>query len=300
MQVREALEEYKFYCLRHSPHTQTWYTGRLNTFAGWCEQHGYQLEEIKAKTIRLYIDELAARPRKLSSYTIHGHARIIRTFFNWLAKEDDFEELVSSKVGSRIPMPKIEKKVMEVFTTEEYKKLVAACEKNIFPMLIARNKAILAVLLDTGIRAGEICGLTLDHVFMTSEDSYIRVLGKGSKEREVGLGKLSQVALKDYIQNSREAPPDERHVFLTHRHEALTTNGLNQALYRLADRAQVEDCHAHKFRHTFAYTYLLQGGDIYRLSRLMGHTSSTVTEVYLRAIRSKDARLGSKSVLDNL
>lgn len=278
----------------------------MKQFTVWCEQQKLELETITAKHISQYIDELGTRGntsngklgKPLSSYTIHGHARVIRRFFNWLALQDDFEDTVSPKIGKRIPMPKIKTKIIEILTKEEIQRLQAACEDNIFPLLIARNKAILAVLLDTGIRAGELCGLALDRVYITPTDAYICVLGKGSKEREVGLGMQSRELLSNYLEHYRREPANEPHVFITHKHEPLSINGLNQALYRLAERAQVPDCHAHKFRHTWAVNFLMQGGDVYLLSCLLGHCDIGVTQIYVRTLKSLQVRKLSKSVLD--
>lgn len=309
MQIREALEKYQFHCKGLSEHTQLWYSKRLAKFCVWCEQHGYQLEQVNPQIIRAYIDELSVKPhhqtgKKLSTYTVHGHARIIRAFANWLAREEEFEDLVSRKVGRKIPMPRIDHKVIEIFTVDEIKALFAACEQSsIYPAMKARNKAILAVLLDTGIRAGELGGLTREHVFLSPAESYIRVLGKGSKEREVGLGQKSQALLSDYIEHYRDASPDEPHVFLTHCGKPFSTNNnsLNQILYHLAELAGVNNCHAHKFRHTFACQFLMsQCGDIYMLSRLMGHSSIDVTQIYVQTIRAHQARQLSKSVFDEL
>lgn len=306
MNIREALEEFYFHNKQHSEQTQVWYKSRMDEFASWCEKQGYrQVEQITAKIIRRYIDEVSIRPnyhngKPLSSYTVHSHARTIRRFFNWMADEDNFQDLISPKIGRKIPMPKIQVKVIETFTKDEIQRMFTACEDNIYPVLIARNKAILAVLLDTGLRAGELCGLKLSDVYIAPGESFICVLGKGSKEREVGLGVKSSALLSDYIEHYRAASLDEPHVFLTHKHEPLNRNGLDQMLHRLAKRAGVKHVHPHKWRHTFAVQYLLQGGDVYMLSKLLGHTSIDITQVYVQTVKSQQARKLSKSVVDQL
>ena len=168
--------------------------------------------------------------------------------------------------------------------------------------MVARDKAILAVLLDTGIRAGELCGLMLDCVHITAKEGYLKVMGKGRKEREVPLGIKSRRLLHEYLKRFRPAVTDEDHAFLGHQHEPLSVNALDQMLYRLGRRAKIKGVRvsAHTWRHTFAINFLAQGGDVYVLSRLMGHESVQVTEVYLRAVQASQARKTSKSVLDNL
>ena len=81
----------------------------------------------------------------------------------------------------------------------------------------------------------------------------------------------------------------------------MTPTGLDKLLYRLRDREEIAyvRCSAHTFRHTFAYSYILNGGDILRLSRILGHTSVAVTQEYLKAFSSFEAR-GGQSVVDTM
>ncbi|WP_040444212.1 tyrosine-type recombinase/integrase [Ktedonobacter racemifer] len=163
-----------------------------------------------------------------------------------------------------------------------------------------RNIAILSLLLDTGVRASELCTLTLENVVITRDDAYIRVMGKGRKEREIGLGKQARIQIQKYIRLYRKGAEEKEVVFISQRQQPLTINGLDQLLYRLRDHAKLSvSAGAHKFRHTFAVNYLLNGGDVYKLSRIMGHTSVSTTERYVRSMKQRDARRGL-SVLDNL
>ncbi len=124
MLVSQAVDDYSYYILKHSPATQSWYLARLKAFAEWCDVRSLQLEQIRAVEIRKYIEELRTKisdrtGEKLSSYTVHGHARSIRTFLNWCAKEDGLEDLVPARLGKRIEMPKLDSKVITIFTVDE-------------------------------------------------------------------------------------------------------------------------------------------------------------------------------------
>lgn len=300
MKIREAVEEYRFSILDHSEETQDWMRKRLVKFTDWCEKNGVEeLDQVRAIEIRKYIEHLKARPNEhngqpLSSHTIHGHARAIRTFLYWCHDE----ELTDKK--RKITMPRLEKKIIDTFTNEELRAMFLACENEYTPELAHRDRALLSILIDCGCRASEVCGLTLDNVHIDSNDAYIKVKGKGNKWREVGLGKQSRTALHKYIHRYRTAPKDNSYVFLTRYKVQMTPNGLNQVLYRIAEWANVEGrVSAHKWRHTYATQYLSNGGDVYKLSRLMGHTSISVTEGYLRSLSQRDARVGL-SVLDKL
>lgn len=306
MLVSQAVDDYRYSILDLSAKTQRWYVQKLSLFAAWCDGQGIALERLKASDVRKYLDTLRSTPsgktgKLLSSYTLHGYVQVIKGFLSWCSREDELEELVSEKLPRRIELPRVDVKIIETFTPDQIKRLFAATEKESTQTLTMRDRAILSVLLDTGIRASELCGLTLDNVFISPQDAFIRVFGKGRKERECGMGKESRTALYRYISRYRHADKGERHVFLNRCNQPMTVDGLDQMLYRLRDWARIKDssCSAHKFRHSFAVSYLQAGGDIYKLSRLLGHTSVQVTENYLKAFKARDARMGGLSVLDS-
>ena len=302
--VFQALEEYKYAVLRLSPATQTWYLERIERFARWCEANSLPLDKVKPIETRKYLEYLRAVPNQktgglLSSYTVHGHARAIRTFLRWCNNEEGLEEHITTK-AAHVNMPRIDKMVLQIFTPKEIQALLKACSKEAYPELQMRSRTAVTLLYETGIRAGELCGLTLDNVFLTPGNAYIRVFGKGRKEREVGLGTTASQALYKYIHRHRNAPKEETHVILNRSHKPLTVSGLDQMLYRLGEWAGVEDVHCHKFRHTFAVNYLQAGGDLFDLARLMGHSTTEVTRLYLETYTSTQARQKGISVLDTM
>ena len=305
MQVSDAAEEFRFALLKLSPGTQRWYLKRLEMFCSWCAEQGLELEHLKRKGIATYLDQLKTTPSAYtgkirSSATIHGHARAIRAFLNFCAKDDDLQHVLSSPTVKNVPMPRIEKKLIETLTDEHIHAMFAACDKEFLPHLVVRDRAILSLLLDTGIRASELCGLTLDCVFLRQDDAFIKVFGKGSKWREVGLGTQARTALHRYITRHRHASREEQHVFIGRFKNPLLVDGLKQLLYRLAEFAHLEGARvsAHIWRHTYAMQYLKNGGDVYKLSRLMGHEHVGITELYLKALKQRDARQTGISVLD--
>lgn len=304
MQLRASFIELG-YSKDWTPASRKWFQSRLNAFIEWAEYQGVtEIEDITAPLVRRYIEQRRTLPSKtgkpLSSHTLHGHVRALKDWLNWAVRED----LLDEKVVKRIDLPKREQKVIPVFTSKQIDLLFAACERGETPEQIARDKAILAVLIDTGIRANELCTLTLDRVFFAEGEAWLLVNGKGRKQREVGLGKQARQLLHRYIHRYRRAPRDEKGVFIAKGEKPLTSFGLDQMLYRLRDKAGKEHFQgvrvsAHSFRHGYAVAYLQNGGDIYKLSRLMGHSSVQTSEGYLKAMKARDARKGSESVLDH-
>lgn len=304
MDVRAAVAE--FYHAKHSlsSHTQRGYKTRLSVFVAWCEEQGLQLEGLTARHIRSFIEVVGSREGHhggpLRKSTLRIYAMTVKVFLSWCIQEEEFEDLVTPKVLRQIQLPRSDQGIIETFTPEQIESLFRATEHQPFPV---RDKALLSVLLDAGIRAAELCSLTLNCIWLDADDSYIKVVGKGRKEREIGpLGKTSRIALRRYITRYRNPKEKgEQHVFLNRTGEPLTPSGLGQVIRQLGAAARIKDvrCSAHTCRHFFACSYLLNGGDLYKLSRLMGHTSVKITERYLQAVKSKQARIG-QSVLDHL
>ncbi|HEY7350282.1 MAG TPA: tyrosine-type recombinase/integrase [Ktedonobacterales bacterium] len=287
-----------------TPASRKWFTGRIRTFITWAEGQGiHDIEDVTAPLVRRYVEYRRTTPSKygkpLSSWTLYGHVLAIKDLLNWAVRED----LLDEKIVKRIERPKRDQKVIAVFNPRQIDLLFAACEQGENQEQIARDKAILAVLIDTGIRANELCTLTRDRVYFADGEAWILVNGKGRKQREVGLGNHTRNLLHRYLHRYRRASREMPYVFVAKGDKPLTPEGLDRLLYRLRDRAGREHFQgvrvsAHTFRHHYAVSYLQNGGDVYKLSRLLGHSTVAVTDGYLKAFTSKDARSGNNSVLD--
>lgn len=305
MHLQAALTEFE-YSKDHTPSSWAWYGSRLGAFVSWATAQGCtDIETLTAPLIRRYIDERRTTPTQrdghpLSSHTLHGHVRAIRALLNWASRED----LLDERVVRRVALPKREQKVLAIFTPRQIDLLFRACEASETPEYVVRDKALLAVLLDTGVRAAEACDLTIDRARFNPDEAYLLVNGKGRKQREVSLGSKSRQLLHKYIHRARPHTTEQR-VFLAKGGAPLTPEGLDRLLYRLRDRAGAEHfagvrVSCHTLRHTYAVRSLEAGADVYRLSRLMGHSSVAVTEGYLKAFTCRQGRQGAVSVLDSL
>lgn len=305
MQLEAAMVEFG-YSFDYSRASRDWYASRLGAFVLWAKTQGVtEVEGLTTPLVRRYLDMIRTTPSKrdgkpLSSFTVHGHARAIRTLLFWAARED----LIDEKVARRVVMPKREEKVMAILSPHHMALLFKACEGGENASTVMRDKAILAVLFDTGIRASELCTLALDRVHFGADDAYLKVLGKGRKEREVPLGTKARQLLHRYVHRGRPLT-SQPYVFVTKEDKPLTPEGLDRLLYRLRDRAGAENfqgvrVHAHIARHTYAVRSLEAGMDIYSVSRLMGHSGIEVTTGYAKAFTSRQARQRAVSVLDGL
>lgn len=199
---RTLREAYRVYnqTTGKSPHTVHWYEFRLELFERWLGGADATLGDISIPNVRAYIAELQGRTQRwinnpcvrnkdgqLSSSYINGFVRAFRAFSSWLY-EDGYTDTNTLKA---VKPPKVQRKIVEVLTDEEIVRLVGQFDQN--KPFAARNFAIIWTLLDCGLRASELCQLTLENAHL--EQGYLKVLGKGNKERLVPIGQRCQKAL---------------------------------------------------------------------------------------------------------
>lgn len=309
MLLQHALEE-MFLAKDYTPSSLRRRQEIFKDFLRWLESQDppvTDLEQLSRPLVRRFIADVRTRVNKLtgarlSSETQHTHASYVRAFLRFCADEG----WLDAEVVRKFEMPRLEKRVIRVLGRKHLDLLLAACDETFQPSLRLRDKALLCLMMDTGLRGGEVCGLTLDGLVLSPHESFVRVKGKGRKEREVGLGKDARRALHRYLTRARPTfKTTLPNAFVSRDGKLLSTNAIDRTLHRLVQAAGPEhfaDIHvtAHAFRHGFAVHFMEQGGDIYKLSRLMGHENITTTERYLRAFQARDARRTSKSVLDNI
>lgn len=134
-----------------------------------------------------------------------------------------------------------------------------------------RDIAIILTLLDTGIRASELCALTYRDFNQENGRLHVRH-GKGNKQRFVYMGTRAQRALWRYLVDRKIERPDDP-LIATKTGNALERNNLRHTLNRIGDTAGVENVHPHRFRHTFAIQFLRNGSNIFKLQRILDHES---------------------------
>jgi site-specific recombinase XerD len=207
--------------------------------------------------------------------TLLTYYRTFHRFFSWLVTEGERPD----NPLDRIAAPKPDIRVIRAYTDVELKAL--------FREMNERDLAMFMMLLDSGLRAFELCRLILEDVDM--ERGIILVKGKGRKERRVRLGFTVLRRLDRYLRHRRQVGADSP-LFQSQSGEPLTVSGLAQALKRAARRARMKGAHLHKFRHTFAVRFLELGGHPDDLRELLGHESYAMVRHYTRD-RAQDRAL---------
>lgn len=304
MDIHASIDEYlgsKQNSITHG--TYEWYAGFLSLFDTWIAEQG--ISDL-AHVTPVHVQQFVSASPTTNTHTRHARAQIVKGFLNWCAQDEEMG--VREKTIKRILMPKMEESELELFTDEDILKLFKACDKTKHPH---RNRAILHVLLDTGIRASELCydgdrpeeetGLRMEHVILgRSDESFIRVMGKGRKTRTVGFGNETRLAFQRYFNRERGRAACT-YVFLAQGNERqLSVKRLGEQLSVLGRHAGVEHVYPHRFRHTFAVNQLMNGTSDLVLMKLMGHTSLESTKIYTRAMSQMQARKAAPSVVDRM
>ncbi len=215
----------------------------------------------------LYRDELAA-------VSIRRKLAAVRGLFKYMHREG----VVPTNVARLVRTPKAPKTVPDVMTAEQVNTLIDGVASRIERPHPARDRAIFEVLYGCGVRVSELAGLDLQDLDRT--DAWIRVRGKGRKERQVPLPRRAAEALDRYL-NERPAVRDERAVFLNHRGGRLTDRGISLIVKFYATLlANDPSVHPHSFRHAYATHLLSAGADLRAIQELLGHARLSTTQKY--------------------
>jgi len=201
----------------------------------------------------------------------------IKSFYLFLAIEGE----IQLNPAALIETPRLSRKLPDVLTIEEIERLIGGLDLSTPEGM--RNKTMLEVLYSCGLRVSELINLKLSNLFLDIE--FIKVTGKGDKERLVPIGSIAIKFLRQYIEQVRVhvtiKPGKEDFVFLNRRGSPLSRNMIFMIIKSLALETGIKkSISPHTFRHSFA-THLIEGGaDLRAVQEMLGHESITTTEIY--------------------
>lgn len=227
-------------------------------------------------------------PKKISQKTLSNAHGALAVFWKWVSKE--FQLSNPFKVA---PI-KYYSKPISPLKESEIELLLSACRqtrktpKTMKAYLskrttCKRDRAIILTLLDTGMRVSELCGILIKDY--DSECGRLMITGKGIKTRFVYLGKVSSQSLWSYMleRYPSQKPPKDDPLFTDfYGIHPLTRQNVLQLIKRLGNNAGVINVHPHKFRHTFAIEFLRNGGNVFELQQLLGHSELDMVKRYVQ------------------
>ena len=260
-----------------SPNSVEAYLRDIQKLTGYLELEGKRMapDQLSLKDLQgfiRFVAQLGLEPTT-QSRLISG----IKGFYKYLLTE----QLISVDPTTLLEAPKTRRKLPDVLSFEEIEAMIAAIDLS--KPEGHRNKAMLEVLYSCGLRVSELVGLRKSWLFL--ETGFIRVIGKGDKERLVPIGREAMHYLQIYEQGQRRAgviqPGYEDFVFLNRRGKPLTRVMVFLIIKELAKTAGIkQNISPHTLRHSFA-THLVEGGaDLRAIQEMLGHESITTTEIY--------------------
>jgi len=277
---QNILRDFKFYIQLErgmSENTVDAYVSDINKFVAYLESIGNIIkpDQVELSYLRDFIEYIASLGLNEKS-----QARIIsglKSFFKYLIMED----IISRDPSKLLESPKTGRKLPVVLSVDEIVSMINAID--VSTSLGHRNRAIIEVLYGCGLRVSELAELKISNIYYSGE--YIRVIGKGDKQRLVPLGKSAKKEIDNYMKSFRNHITPKKgqtdFLFLNRRGSKLTRVMIFNIVKDACAKAGITKIISpHTFRHSFA-THLIEGGaDLRAVQEMLGHESITTTEIY--------------------
>jgi site-specific recombinase XerD len=282
LSLRDLIDEYAvaLEVAGRSRRTIDWYRTYLDEFAAFTGRGGQTgtLDDLKPAIARRWLLACqSSRPLPLAPNSMAGRVRTLRAFGGWLQRELQ----LNAHPLAGLPIPKVPDVLIPSLTESELRALLEGVNGTRDSI---RDRAILVVMLDTGLRLGEVVGLSVGDVDLI--EGRCRVMGKGAKERVVPIGGRTRRALRAWVVTRRRVYGSDP-LFISRRGGRLTPRAVQQLVRRVARAAGLSTrCSPHVLRHSFARAFLMNGGDVFSLQRILGHSPSSlqVTRRYVQLL----------------
>ncbi|MBR5499774.1 MAG: site-specific tyrosine recombinase XerD [Bacteroidales bacterium] len=228
-------------------------------------------ERLTSEDINEYLVSCSGRSRRSQARLLSS----LRSFYNWMV----LEGMVKDNPCDKVDMPKLGRYLPDVLSEEEVFRIIDSVDVSSWQG--SRDKAILEVLYGCGIRVSEAVGLKMSGLYFN--EGFVRVIGKGNKERLVPLNEMAAESLKSYLDRRPEPADSESDdiVFLNRFGKPLSRQSMFKMIKAQALLADIrKEISPHTFRHSFATHLVENGADLRVVQEMLGHESVTTTEIY--------------------
>lgn len=271
----------------YSPRTIKGYKNNTNRFIAYLENEFQIVELEEVKTLHIKHFGLQLYNKGCKETYINGIYKVIRSFFNYFIEEGYI--LAKCNPCTGVSWYREKTPIITTFTADEIKKMINSYNMSSF--INARNKLILIMLIETGVRNLELCQMMKVNIGETS----IKIIGKGKKERHLPISPILNKHLIKYNRIREQYLKDDFYgndnLFLSYTGKPLTVEAVERVVKIAGERANIKReirISPHTFRHTYAQMMLKNGVDVYSLSRLLGHHDIVITKRYLQSIQDED------------
>lgn len=288
LEIIELFIEYLSKNKMYSVHTTSAYKNDIDVFNEYIRDENYTIFSVDTTVIRNFL-ETQLRDG-IHKSTLKRRIVSLKKFYSFMLEK----EVIKMNPFINIKSPKIDKKLPDFLYEEEIKKLFEE-NKTRTDIYVSRDQAIIELLFASGLRVSELCSIKLNNIQL--KQRFIRVLGKGKKERIVPFSMSAQSAIDTYMKTLRieltqkKNSKHDNYLFLNEYGNPLTPRGVQYILTSTENKLCLGmSLHPHKFRHTFATTMLDRGADLRTIQEILGHESLSTTQIYthVNSKRMKD------------
>jgi integrase/recombinase XerD len=258
-----------------------------SVFLPWCAEQGItEVGQLNQRALDRFTSGLLEHGgrsgRPLSKHSVHAYARAVRLLLTWARREGE-------EVSGLPQLPRLPRRVVEVLTRQEIRVMEDAAPSE-------RDKLIVRLLADGGLRVGELVALRCDDILRRDREAFLRVQGKGDKHRLVPVAPALVRRLERYIRSGRPHDTNSDRIFLSLRrgpsntYEPITRSGVLQLVRLLAQRAGIRRrVHPHVLRHSWVTEMLRRGVNPKMVADVAGHSSLRMLESVYAHLSASDA-----------
>ena len=279
-----SVEEFLFYCRSEkglAANTLAAYRRDLEKLAGYCSNHERNLLEAGADDVRGFVDSLYGA--KLTARSIARHIASVRNLYKYYVARGRIEQDPTADISS----PKQWKRLPKFLTLAEVDRLLAA-PKHTKPLGL-RDRAMLQLLYATGLRVSELVAVETRN--LNSEMGFLRLTGKGGKQRLVPVGREALAAIEEYSKEGRAKilkGKASKFLFVNARADRITRQNFWLRLKRYGLEARIMNpLSPHVVRHSFATHLIERGADLRSVQMMLGHSDISTTEIYTHVLRER-------------
>lgn len=282
--IDDLREEYlaRAHAKNLAPRTIEWYERHSATFLDWClARRITSVADLRATHLDEFL--IAVHASGAAPNTVHGAGQVAKSMARLAFRKGYLEQEISRD----FVLPKVPQMVIATFSDEQLRALFGVVDQRRW--IGIRDRAILLLLLDTLARISELLGLALEDLDLG--ERAILVMGKGRRQRELPFGHVAADALGRYLRTVQDHRPSDP-LFISRTGRRLSREGIAAAMRAYAGRAGIQGVRSspHTLRHTGARRFILSGGDVFTLQRLLGHRSLAMVRRYVE-LAAADVRL---------
>tara|TARA_A100001388_G_C28773608_1_gene505600 strand:+ start:748 stop:1641 length:894 start_codon:yes stop_codon:yes gene_type:complete len=281
--LKERLKEF-LRIKNYSQHTISNYERDINRFLVFLENADSSPNDLMPQTLTQWVIYL--RKKGLGNRSIQRNISSLRNFYRYLHKNKE----IDANPFDAIQSPKVEERLPKSLTPEDVEKLLSFVPKTPWDF---RDKAFLELLYSSGLRVSEAVNVNITS--FESDFSFIKVLGKGKKERMLPVGKFAREAIEEWLK-VRESLNIEIDALFTNKYgKRISVRAMQERLYNISVSQGMPPVNPHMLRHSFATHILESSGDLRSIQEMLGHSSLSTTQIYTKLNFQQLANIYDKS-----